>query len=99
MTTLTARQIILKEFGNSRNLITPTVLEVGNISDNTAYEISKGTGIIHDWVYGVTIVDYDPETNTTTRRDHEQENGSCMFYSLGDAQEYIRQLKAQEVKS
>lgn len=97
MTTLTASQIIRKEFGNSVNFITPTVLEVGKISENVAYEISKGTGIFNPWVFGVTIVDYDPATDTTKRRESNGNIGdSCMVYSLKEAQEYINSLKEGE---
>lgn len=91
MTTLTAREIIRKEYGDSKNFMTPTVLEVGKISVNRAYEISSGEAFLSpERIYGVSIVDYDPETGKTERKYSPI---SEMFHSLQEANDHVKALK------
>ncbi len=67
MATLTAREIIKREYGSSKNFVTPYPVKYGKLNKTTAYEISRGTGMNHEPIYGVSIVTYDPETDTTKR--------------------------------
>lgn len=67
MANLTAKQILTREYGDSKNFMTPTIESIGKISSNIAYEISSGLGMSNQKIYGLSIVEYDPETNTTKR--------------------------------
>ena len=40
-----------------KNFMTPDVIEYGWVSDNVAYELSSGSGIVGDTLYGVTFLD------------------------------------------
>ena len=55
MKTYSAREIIRKAYGDSKNFMTPHVISVGKINQNTAYELSWGTGFTHSKIYGVSI--------------------------------------------
>ena len=68
MTALTAKQIIRKEYGDGKNFMTPKVLSVGKAGTRRAWELSTGPGIFGDQIWGVSVVDYNPETEQTTRR-------------------------------
>ena len=95
MTTLTAREIIKKEYGDSKNFMTPSILETKKISINRAYELSSGEAFLSDGrIYGVSVVDYDPATDTTQRNYDLSE----MFHSYQEAKEHIKALK-QEARS
>jgi DNA-directed RNA polymerase subunit RPC12/RpoP len=66
---LKAKEIIKKEYGNSKNFITPSVIGYGFVSDNVAYEISKGKGIMGGEIIGLSIAKQRPDG--TTERLHE----------------------------
>ena len=88
MTTLSAQNVITREYGRSKNFMTPRVLEVGWIHNRRrAYELSKGEGFSHNTIYGVSIVDVD-EIGTTKRRT---DLGGC-FESLRAARSHIMRL-------
>jgi hypothetical protein len=87
MATMTAREILRAEYGDSKNFMTPEVLKVGKIDQGTAYEISSGSGFDPGTtIYGVSIVGVR-EDGSTYRSD-----ASKMFDSLVDARAYIRDL-------
>ena len=85
---MTPRQIIKAEYGNSRNLITPRRLGIGALPGG-AYELSTGTGIDHEPIFGVTVVRCNASDNVARDIDASQ-----MFYSREEARAYIRDLKA-----
>lgn len=89
---MNARQIIVKEYGKSRNFMTPRVIRYGKITRNRAYELSVGEGLVHEPIWGVSVVDYDPTNDKTARIT---DLGHC-FLSLQEAEEYIRSLKNEE---
>lgn len=90
MKTLTARQIIRKEYGNkSKNFMTPKIIGYGKIHKNMAYEISKGSGFNHDVIYGLSIASYIPEENKTSR---ELSLSKC-FFNINNLWDYIDELK------
>ena len=85
---MTARQIIKKEYGNSKNFITPYILRYGKISENVAYELSEGTGFEHNAIYGVSIVTVDEQGNTKREFDLSKH-----FDSLLEVEGYIGRLR------
>lgn len=90
MKTLTARQIIKKEYGNrSKNFMTPKIISYGKINKNMAYEISKGSDFEHNVIYGLSIATYIPEENKTVR---ELDKSKCCF-SMNEVWDYIEELK------
>lgn len=88
MTELEAWQIIQREYGSSRNFMTPNVLRVGKINPNVAFELSTGRGIRDQTIFGVTVVRYYPESDTTDRNAIK----SDCFQSRANAERYIKEL-------
>ena len=84
-----AETILFKEYKNSRNFMTPYVMEVGKINKNTAYEISSGKGFTGGKIYGLSIVRWDPEAESTSR-DIE---GSGCYHDLDELQSVVDKLK------
>tara|TARA_Y100000034_G_scaffold25948_1_gene30988 strand:+ start:870 stop:1214 length:345 start_codon:yes stop_codon:yes gene_type:complete len=91
MKTLTAREIINQEYGNSKNFMTPHVIKRGKAHRNIAYELSSGEGFNHEPIYGVSIAMIDENTRKTKRLY----NDSHMFNSLAEAKVYINDYKQQ----
>lgn len=90
MSNLTAKQIIKREYGESKNIITPEVIRYGKINKNLAYEISSGIGMKGDTIYGVSIVEIDKDGKTTRRTDL-----SDLFDSIDEVEMYIEVLKEE----
>jgi hypothetical protein len=88
MSTLSAERIILKEYKGSRNFMTPRVLAYYKAGDNRGIELSTGTGLFDQDIWGVSVVDYDPATNTTERMI----DVSGVFQSYSEALAYIDEL-------
>ncbi len=90
------RQIIRREYGDSPNFMTPTVVDYGTLSENTrvkvVYELSKGRGFENDTIYGVSVVSYFKETGETLR----EVDMSCCKSSHRAALEYIGALAEGE---
>ena len=89
MKALTAREIIRREYSDSKNFMTPTILKRGKMCRNIAYELSQGTGLEHQPIFGVSIVMVD-ESNGKTERLY---NDSHVFETLDLAQDYIADYK------
>lgn len=88
-----ADSILSQEYGSSKNIMTPDVLEVGKIGlpdreQIIVYEIAEGTGMEQQPIFGVTIVTYDTSTGETARRTDETE----LFYSFEEARDHLRQF-------
>jgi len=88
MKTLNARQIVKKEYGNSKNVMTPNVIKYGKINKYIAYELSSGEGIKGEPIFGVSFVEVDDDGNTIRRTDL-----SSSFSTIEEANEYITRLK------
>ena len=86
--TKTAREILRMEYGTSPNFMTPTVLKVGMINPNVAYELSTGRGLFDQDLFGVSVVTYFPSTDTTDRHAIESKS----FQSIDAAEGYISGL-------
>ena len=89
-----ARDILYAEYGDSKNFLTPSILRRGKAGRWRAWELSVGSGIFSARMYGVSVVDVDPETGTT---DRHATQGQC-FQSQEDAEQFIEQLKEQGAK-
>ncbi len=92
MTTKSAGEIIMQEYGQARNFMTPRVLRLGKISRNIAFELSTGRGIFDpdSHLFGVSVVTYNPETDTTDRHAVE----SKCFGNRAEADSYVDELFA-----
>ncbi len=91
-----ADRILRSEYGNSRNMMTPRVHDTGMIDDNTAYEISSGSGIFTNHMVGVSVVYRDPNTFETTRDIDDKSHcfsGDYLHETLKEAREYVKELQ------
>jgi len=82
-----AEDITLKEYGNSKNSITPDVLEYGIINRDIAYELSSGREQ-QNGIFGITLTRERPDG--ATQRLYEL----CRFFDSEEkARDYINKLK------
>ncbi len=88
MPDMTAREILRKEYGDSRNFMTPRILGRGLLPAG-AYELSKGGGFDHETIYGVSVVWLNPDGTT----ERPGQPISQMFHSREAARRHIRHLK------
>ena len=88
-----ARMIIYKEYGDSKNFMTPRRLGLGKLSENIAYELSSGRGFDHKQIWGVSVVIWLPKAQKTQRL---YKLSKCC-YSREEAKGYIQSLK-EEIK-
>ncbi len=94
---MTPREILNREYGNSKNFMTPQVLGRGLIHKDAnfivVYELSKGRGILPPFpapvIYGLTVVEYDCKNHTTCGL---HKIGKCSEYK-SDITNYIKKLK------
>ena len=85
-----AREFVKREYGNSKNPFSPHVLRYGWIlRDRIAFELSYGRWD-RDEIYGVSIVEYDENSETKTKRRSDLAEA---FNSKQEAKEYIKQLR------
>jgi len=89
--TATAREIIKKEYGSSRNFMTPNVIRIGKINRSVAFELSSGESLDHSTIYGVSLAEIKTDGGTIRRTDISQ-----MFDTQKEAEDYINQLKMEK---
>lgn len=83
-----AREIIQKEYGSSKNFMTPHVISYGKINKNVAYELSSGEGLERgSKMYGVSVASINKSGKT--RRLEKSKS----FHDKNEAESYIRNLK------
>jgi len=89
---LSAQEMLRREYGSSRNLMTPHILGRGKIGDRVAYELSTGTGtgIDHEPIFGVTVV--RQWADGTIERWYDK---SKMFHSREEAERHIEDLRKE----
>lgn len=88
-TAVTACELLRREYGTSRNMLTPHRIAVGKLGPNAAYEISVGEGIEPGTrLYGVSVVQM---VDGKTERDYE---ASCCFSTLEAANEHVEALRS-----
>lgn len=85
-----ARSIIFREYGSSTNMMTPKRLELGMIGEDRAYELSQGTGIKHEPLFGVSVARELPDGST----ERMGEPQSTCFRSVQLARLHIAKLRA-----
>jgi hypothetical protein len=91
-TTLTAREILRLEYGDSRNFLTPHRIAVGKLARHIAYELSSGSGIEPGTsIYGVSVVRLHDDG--TTERNYDS---SACFSRLELANEHVERLREIE---
>ena len=85
-----AKELVKKEYGSSRNFMTPRVLSYGWIVKNeVAYELSQGYGIKGERIYGLSIVEW----NGTDSKRRSDLGG--IFYNRDEIKQYIKQRKEE----
>jgi hypothetical protein len=85
---MTPREIIEAEYGrDSRNFITPHRLGIGKIPGG-AYELSTGTGISREPIWGVSVVRLNEDGTT-----HRDTDACQLFHTRAAARSYIRSLR------
>jgi hypothetical protein len=89
---LTPEGLLRREYGNSKNFITPTIVEAGWIvTGRIAYELSTGEGLERGTeLFGVSIV--RKKENSPTRTARMFHHSKC-FHSQSEAMNYIDKLK------
>jgi hypothetical protein len=92
---LTAREILLRVYGDSKNFMTPHIMEYGKISPELAWELSFGDGVFHGIIWGVTFAAIHPHTDGAGLR-YRKFNYMCRggFLCRSDALAYIEHVKA-----
>lgn len=89
MATLSAREILRREYGSSRNMMTPDVIRRGKLGRHTAYELATGYGLEPGSIlYGVSVVRVCDDGSTMRLYD-----ASRVFHGLEDAEGWIQSLR------
>lgn len=83
MATLTTLQAFQIAYNGQPNFMTPNILKRGK-RGALHYEISQGTGIMNEPIYGVTVLEVHGQ-DVSKRRDL-----STLFNSLNAAECYVR---------
>lgn len=83
-----AFEIWQKEYGDSRNFMTPDPIGYGWIGKTLVYEIAEGTGFNQEPIFGVSIVRIMPDGSVQS--EHDLAN---VFPSEQDARSYISELR------
>jgi hypothetical protein len=93
---LTASEILKKQYGRSKNFITPNKLKVGKLNSNVAFELSSGSGFsgAGSRVYGVSVV-----SAGKTGKTHPQYDLSKSFDNKNEAEAYVNKLKNRLAKN
>lgn len=82
------RQAFQRVYGQNRNIVTPRVIRYGTIHGSYFYELSTGSGIFGDRIYGVTILRLTADGELEKQHDLNQ----CV-HSETEAETYIKQLR------
>jgi hypothetical protein len=93
--TLTAIDILTKEFGDSRNSFTPTILSRELVAPNVAVELSEGNAADGQPIWGVSVAGMRPDGSTyrTGYKADEPIHSSC-FPSRAAAEAHVAVMRA-----
>ena len=69
------------------NIMTPHVMRYQHVGNKIVVELSEGTGLSDDKLYGVTVV---RKVDNIWKQDHDT---SKCFYDYDEANNYINNLK------
>ena len=72
------------------NFMTPHIISITRKGSDTFIELSEGTGLGGQPIYGVTIIKKTPEGY---RSQYESKNNR-MFYSLNEAREHVKNVRS-----
>jgi len=89
---MSPEEILKKEYGDSKNFLTPWVLGRGALGDYAAYELSRTIGNGMDGkhpFYGVSVVAYLPEFSITRRMTDLSKSS----YDIQYIKNYVKRLK------
>jgi len=89
---------VFNRFFKSKNIMTPYVLDYGK-KNNHIFEISKGKGIDHKTIYGVTVLEINggdesgayTKTINSTNYYHDTDL-SCLCHSMDEVNNYVSTL-------
>jgi hypothetical protein len=87
---MTPKQVIKAEYGNSKNFMTPHVLDTGWCGKLRAFELSTGEGFGGTPIYGVSVVQLHADGSTERCYDLSQ-----VFATARVARQYIADLSAE----
>lgn len=93
----TAKAEFKKEYGDSKNFMTPYVMEHGGFgTEETSlfYELSHGEGLTGNRIFGVTFIERDEATGNVVRCT---DTLSRHFQDLDDAREYIEEVREEHL--
>ncbi len=78
------KKVFEKTFNNNKNVMTPIVLEFGEIKNKKLiYELSKGKGIFSPEMFGVTILKEDGDKTTLSNCFQTKEEAYKFIEELG----------------
>ena len=86
---LNANEIFNRVYEGAVNFMTPEIIERGKLDKFSAYELSRGKDFSGNYMWGVTVCSYIPETDEKIR----YRNISRCFFNRSEALEYIDYLK------
>lgn len=86
-----ARHLIRREYGASRNFVTPTLVGYVSISPNVAVELSTGDmrPLVDEPVFGVSVVGLRKDGRT-----HRGYKSAGLFHTREAAEERIKRIQA-----
>lgn len=70
------------------NFMTPEVIKVKKSNNYRFVELSEGMGFEQNTIYGVTVINYNPQIETF-ESDHESKLNRC-FSNLKEAQDHFK---------
>ena len=89
--TATAREILKREYGSSKNFMTPHVIRIGKITGTIAFELSSGE-FGGSAIWGVSFAEMMEDGGTSRRTDISES-----FGSRGKAEAYISEMKGSRL--
>ena len=90
---LTAAQILKREYGSSKNTVTPTVLDRVLLSPNVAAELSEGTGHNGQPLFGVSVAVRLPDGKTVRAGKADEPIRSGVFRTRQHAEAHLAAME------
>lgn len=100
---LTARQIFNHVYQGQKNFMTPKRLKYFQTKYH-AIELAQGTGIMHQNIYGVSLIDITPDREGNGKESEKLSYARCkesekLFQSLTSALYYVGRIKENDTLS
>ena len=91
----TPKQVILKEYGEGKNFMTPRIRQTGwLIKDRVVYEIAEGRGITDQRIVGVSLVLVEKDGTTRRLTDYTPELSNSILNATRHFPRIRRQIRA-----